>query len=166
METIFGGGMATGRWEGSGKPLGVFYGFLDTMEKKHVVDPSSTKPVVDLSNTDQPVEEKTVHKPTATTKASRDPATCTRQKRKRDDMSPDEVPMLTNMTDVVNSVTNGLRVFGPEQVHPDLYHAVMMTPGFSEEDLIVAFSYLLDNKAQGTAFVNMSANHCTLWLRT
>jgi hypothetical protein len=118
--------MATGRCaQGSGEPLGVFFGFLDTLEKKPVVDLSSTKPMVDLSTTkpvvdltstktDQQVEEKTVHKPTTTTEASRGPATCTGQKRKKVAMSPDEVLVMTNMTDVVNNIANALRVTGPE----------------------------------------------------
>jgi hypothetical protein len=110
--------------------------FPDTMEKKLVVDHSSTKPVVDLSSTkpmvdlsytDQQVEEKTMHKPTATTKGLRAPATCTGQKRKRVNMSPDEVLVMTNMIDVMNNVANALRVTRPGQVHPNLYHVVMRT---------------------------------------
>jgi hypothetical protein len=42
----------------------------------------------------------------------------------------------------------------------------METPGFSEEALIVAYTYLLDNKAQGRGFVGMSDNHRGLWLST
>jgi hypothetical protein len=38
--------------------------------------------------------------------------------------------------------------------------------GFTEEALIVVYTFLLDNKAQGTGFVNMSDAHRTLWLRT
>jgi hypothetical protein len=32
--------------------------------------------------------------------------------------------------------------------------------------LIVAYTYLLDNKAHGRGFVGMSDNHRGLWLRT
>jgi hypothetical protein len=42
----------------------------------------------------------------------------------------------------------------------------MLTSGISEEALIVAFSHLLDNKAQGNTFVKMFENHRTLWLKT
>jgi hypothetical protein len=35
----------------------------------------------------------------------------------------------------------------------------METSGFSEEALIVAYTYLVDNKAQGRGFVDMSDNH-------
>jgi hypothetical protein len=34
--------------------------------------------------------------------------------------------------------------------------------GFSEETLIVAYTFLLDNKAQGRGFVNMSDAHRTI----
>ena len=73
---------------------------------------------------------------------------------------------MTNMTDALNNVTNALRETGPAHVDADLYHAVMDMPGFSEEALIVAFSHLLDKKAQATAYVKMVDSHRVLWLRT
>jgi hypothetical protein len=81
-------------------------------------------------------------------------------------LSEEEVLVLTNMTDVVNNIAHALQETGPEQVHPDLYNAVMLTPGFIEESLIVAFSHLLDNKSQGNAFVKMNEHRCNLWLKT
>ena len=51
-------------------------------------------------------------------------------------------------------------------MHLELYGAVMYMPGFTDDALIVAFSHLVDNKAQGTAFVGMSEAHRVLWLRT
>jgi hypothetical protein len=42
----------------------------------------------------------------------------------------------------------------------------MYTEGFTKEALIVAFSHLADNKAQGDGFVKMSDAHRVLWLRT
>jgi hypothetical protein len=41
----------------------------------------------------------------------------------------------------------------------------MYMPGFSDEALIVAFSHMLDNKAQGDAFFKMTEAHRVLWLR-
>ena len=41
----------------------------------------------------------------------------------------------------------------------------METTGFSEEALIVAYTYVLDNKAQGRGFVGMSDSHRDIWLR-
>jgi hypothetical protein len=38
-------------------------------------------------------------------------------------------------------------------------------PGFSEDALLVAFSHLLDNKAQVRGYVNMVDSHRVLWLR-
>ena len=74
--------------------------------------------------------------------------------------------LLTNMSDVVNNVANALRKIGLAHVDANLYLVVMKTPGFSEEALIVAYTYLLDNKAQGRGFVGMRDSHKTLWLRT
>ena len=87
-------------------------------------------------------------------------------KRKRGNFTEDEMLMLTNMSDVVNNVVNALRETRPAHVDADLYLAVMEMLGFSEEALIVAYTYLLDNKAQGRGFVGMRDSHKTLWLRT
>ena len=73
--------------------------------------------------------------------------------------------LLTNMSDVVNNVANALRETGLAHVDANLYLAVMESPSFSEEALIVAYTYLLDNKAQDRGFVGMSDSHRDIWLR-
>ena len=80
-------------------------------------------------------------------------------KRKRACFSEDEMLLMTNMTDAVNNVANALRETGPDHTDVDLYHAVMDMPGFTEDALIVAFSHLLDNNAQGKGFVDMVDSH-------
>jgi uncharacterized protein YifE (UPF0438 family) len=87
-------------------------------------------------------------------------------KRKRGNFTEDEVIMLTNMSDAVNNVANASRETGPAHVDANLYLAVIEMPNFPEEALIVAYTFLLDNKAQGRGFVNMSDAHRSLWLRT
>ena len=74
--------------------------------------------------------------------------------------------MLTNMFDAVNNVANALRETDPAHVDANVYLAVMEMPEFSEEALIVAYTFLLDNKAQGRGFVNMTDGHRSIWLRT
>ena len=86
-------------------------------------------------------------------------------KRKRGTFIKDEILLLTNMSDAVNNVANALRQTGLVYVDVNLYLAVMETPGFSEEALIVAYTYLLDNKIQGRGFVGMSDSHRDIWLR-
>ncbi|CAD6240193.1 unnamed protein product [Miscanthus lutarioriparius] len=86
--------------------------------------------------------------------------------RKRGNFSEEEMLMLTNMSDAVNNVANALRETGPTHVDANMYLAVMEMPGFSEEALIVAYTFLLDHKAQGRGFVNMSDAYRALWLRT
>ena len=73
--------------------------------------------------------------------------------------------MMTNMTDAVNNVASTLRETGPAHVDPDHYLAVMEMPGFTTEVLIVAYTYLLENKSLGTGFVNMAISHMDIWLR-
>ncbi|CAD6202918.1 unnamed protein product [Miscanthus lutarioriparius] len=86
-------------------------------------------------------------------------------KRKRGTFTEDEMLLLTNMLDVVNNVANAFRKTGLAHVDANIYLAVMETPSFSEEALIVAYTYLLDNKAQGRGFVGMSDSHRDIWLR-
>ncbi|CAD6240471.1 unnamed protein product [Miscanthus lutarioriparius] len=86
-------------------------------------------------------------------------------KRKRGNFHEDEMLMLTNMSNVVNNVANALRETGPAHVDADLYLVVMEMPSFIEEALIVAYTYLLDNKVQGRGFVGMSNSHRDIWLR-
>ena len=73
--------------------------------------------------------------------------------------------MMTNMTDAVNNVASALRETRPAHVDPDLYLAVMEMAGFTTEALIVAYTYLLENKALGRDFVNMAISHRDIWLR-
>jgi hypothetical protein len=87
-------------------------------------------------------------------------------KRKRGAFTENEKLLLTNMSDAMNNVANALRETGSAHVDANLYLAVMETPGFSEEALIVAYTYLLDNKAQRRSFVGMSDSQRSLWLRT
>jgi hypothetical protein len=142
MEAIFGHSMATGKYAvGSGEALGAAVkteGAGETID----IPSSSTKPTELITNF----------------------VGC--GKRKRGAFSEDEKLLLTNMSDAINNVANALRGTGPAHVDANLYLSVMETPSFSEEALIVAYTYLLDNKAQGRGFVGMSDNHRGLWLRT
>ena len=87
-------------------------------------------------------------------------------KRQRGTFTEDEKLLLTNMSDAVNNVANALRETGPDHVDATLYLAVMESPRFTEESLIVVYAYLLDNKAQGRGFVGMSDSHRALCIRT
>jgi hypothetical protein len=86
-------------------------------------------------------------------------------KRKRSNFSEEEILMMTNMTHAVNNVASALRETGAAHVDPDLYLAVMEMHGFTTEALIVAYTYLLENKAIGTGFVKIAINHRKIWLR-
>ncbi|KAG2571693.1 hypothetical protein PVAP13_7KG116755 [Panicum virgatum] len=87
-------------------------------------------------------------------------------RRKRGNFSEEEMLMMTNMTDAVNNVANAMLKTGAAHVDPDLYLAVMETPDFSTEALIVAHTHLLENKAVATSFVNMTTPHRAIWLQT
>jgi hypothetical protein len=80
-------------------------------------------------------------------------------KRKRGTFTEDKMVMLTNMSDDVRDVASALRETGAAHVDPNLYLAVMEMSGFSTEALIVAYTYLLENKAIATGFVKMAIQH-------
>jgi hypothetical protein len=86
-------------------------------------------------------------------------------KRKRGNFSEEEIMIMTNMTDAVNNVASALREIEPAYVDPDLYLAVMEISSFTTKDLIIAYTYLLENKALGRDFVNMATSHRDIWLR-
>jgi hypothetical protein len=80
-------------------------------------------------------------------------------KRKRGNFSEEEMLMMTNMTDAINNVASALIETRLAHVDPDLYLAVMEMPGFTTEALIIAYTYLLENKAPGRGFMNMVISH-------
>jgi hypothetical protein len=149
METIFGSSMATGRFAlGSSEPLGV--NNADSVAAKIEGD-ADGKTSTDVGDSSKTTELLT---PSVGTK------------RKRTIFSEDELLMMTNMTDAVREVANALRETSPAHVNPDLYLAVMDMEGFTTEALIVAYTYLLENKALGRGFVTMATAHRDIWLRT
>ncbi|KAK3132177.1 hypothetical protein QOZ80_6AG0516950 [Eleusine coracana subsp. coracana] len=74
-------------------------------------------------------------------------------KRRRTVMTKEDSAALASMTDAVKDVAVAIRETKVEALNPELYGEVMYMPGFTEEALICAFSHLVDNKAQGDAFV-------------
>jgi hypothetical protein len=123
MAAIFGHFMATGKYVvGSGEALGAA---VKTEGAGATIDipSSSTKPTELITNS----------------------VGC--GKRKRGAFSEDEKLLLTTMSDAVNNVANALRKTSPTHVDANFYLAVMETPSFSEEALIVSYTYLLNNKA-------------------
>ncbi|KAL6614925.1 hypothetical protein ACP70R_037195 [Stipagrostis hirtigluma subsp. patula] len=156
MMVIFGSGMATGKFAmASNEPLGTPSDFADSSLKvEGIVD---EKPPKANDNANLFGEAPKNH----------DAGSCSGvgHKRKRATLTEEDTTVLSNMTAAVNNVAEAIRETIPDEVHPELYNAVMLTPRFTEEALIVAFSHLVDNKAQGIGFVGMTDAHRVLWLR-
>ncbi|TVU14069.1 hypothetical protein EJB05_37515, partial [Eragrostis curvula] len=158
METAFGSTMATGRFAmGSSEALGVFSGFGDSEGVKVEAGETAMNKNTAAADVTEKVE------PADGSKASDAPTTGTKRKRA---FSEEEALLMTNMTDAVNNVAAALRETGPAHVDDALYDAVMQAAGFTEEALMVVFSHLLDNKAQGRGYIKMNDEHRVLWLRT
>jgi hypothetical protein len=150
MEPIFGGNMATGRFAlGSSEALG--------QNQADSVAAKAEGPPTTYTTTQTKILEGS--------KATAVPSIVVDGKRKRGNFSEEEMLMLTNMSDAVNNVTNALRETGPVHVDGSLYLAMMEMDGYSKKALMVSYTLLLDNKAQGRGFVNMSDGHMTFWLR-
>ena len=143
MEVIFGNGLATGKYAmGSNEALGSRSDCAESSMKTDRLD--------DINGG----------------KHEKDVAHGAGSKRKRSFLSDEDVIVLSGMTSAVNNVADAIRDTRVVEVHPELYGAVMCMGGFNEEALIVAFSHLVDNRAQGHAFVSMNEAHRILWLRT
>ncbi|KAJ1299124.1 hypothetical protein BS78_01G507600 [Paspalum vaginatum] len=155
MQVIFGNGQATGKYAmGSNEPLGSPSDCAESSLKTEILDEGK--------GTVQAVQ----HLEKMFAEAPKSSDVPVGSKRKRYILSEQDTMVLTNVTDAVNNVADAIRATKVDEVHPELYGAVMYMPGFTEEALIVAFSHLVNNKAQGIAFVGMSESHRVLWLRT
>ena len=144
MEVIFGNGLATGKYAmGSSEPLGSPSNFADS-ENDHIK-------LDDMAGKGQPAG------PLGSEGGN---------KRKRSMLSEGDILVMQGMTEAVNNVANAIIQTKVEDVHPDLYDAIMFMPGFTDEELMSAYEHLLGNKAHGTAFVKMNDSHRVLWLKT
>ncbi|XBI32227.1 hypothetical protein VPH35_055702 [Triticum aestivum] len=146
MHHIFSFGLATGKHAmGSGEPLGSpmpdFPGTLDV----EVLDGPNKPAAKPFDKPFDPNHDR---------------------KRKRGGLMEEEINVFCSMTETVKEVATTIRECRPLDVHPDLYGAVMTQDGFSDEALMAALSYLLDNKAQGVGFVAMADAHRVMWLRS
>jgi len=158
METLFASTLATGRFAlGSNEPLGV--NNADSVAAK-LEGQDFSCPTYEGKATANTFDFAEGSKATAPLSQS------VGGKRKRGNFSEEEMLMMTNMTDAVNNVANAMLKTGAAHVDPDLYLAVMETPDFSTEALIVAYTHLLENKAVATGFVNMTTPHRAIWLQT
>ena len=157
METIFGNALATGKYAmGSNEALGSPSDFADGFVKTEPCDEDKAAKVM----------EDAAKVFAEACKENKEGNSGPSNKRKRCVLTEEDHVVFTSMTEAVKDVAAAIRETKVEVVNPDLYGAVMYMPGFTEEALIVAFSHLVDNKAQGDAFVNMSDSHRVIWLRT
>ncbi|TVU20880.1 hypothetical protein EJB05_30481, partial [Eragrostis curvula] len=161
MEMIFGTGLATGKYAmGSNEPLGNPIADSGSAVKIESIDDKAARVIDDIAGLMSEAAKDAKEATSSATPAA--PGT----KRKRCALSEEDSVALSSMTDAVKDVAAAIRETKVEVLNPDLYGSVMYMAGFTEEALICAFSHLVDNKAQGDAFVKMIEAHRVLWLRT
>ncbi|KAL6647983.1 hypothetical protein ACP70R_012207 [Stipagrostis hirtigluma subsp. patula] len=152
MQIIFGSGVATGRFAmGSSEPLG---------------RPAESNEAVDVD------PEETVDSPgigkspeSAGTKTKSDAAVLGKSNRVAV-MDDDLTGAMRGMTATVQDVSAAMRELAHCEAAPAVYEACMGCTGYgySREALMCAIGFLMDNKAQGLVFVQMSDEDRDLWL--
>jgi hypothetical protein len=154
MLVIFGNGMATRKYAmGSNEPLGSPSNWAESVLKTDSTDVTKvSKGAEELGK--------------VATDAPKGVDVAVGSKRMRSMLTEEDALVLSSVIDVVNTFLEAICSTKVDEMHPNLYSAVMFMPRFTEEALIVAFSHLVNNKAQGTTFVGMSHTHRVLWLRT
>jgi hypothetical protein len=87
---------------------------------------------------------------------------------KRKHVSEEYRDLMVGFTGAVNNVAESLKQPVKEDcsLYGDIHVVVMGVPGFTDEALMCALSYILDNKSQGYTFLLMTEEHKVLWLRT
>ncbi|CAD6233236.1 unnamed protein product [Miscanthus lutarioriparius] len=162
MMTIFGNGQATGKYAmGSNEPLGTLAEFSDSSIK--------IEPLKDGKGAKSSHDAAKLLGKCAKDGKEGDSDSSAGNKRNRSMFTEEDTTIFYQMTDAVKDVASAIHETKPEKpeiMHLDLYGVVMYMPSFPEEGLIVAYSHLLDNKAQGDAFVGMIERHHVLWMRT
>ncbi|TVU00437.1 hypothetical protein EJB05_54134, partial [Eragrostis curvula] len=154
-------GLATGKYAmGSNEPLGNPIADSGSAIKIESIDDKAARVIDDIAGLMSEAAKDAKEATSSATPAA--PGT----KRKRCALSEEDNVALSSMTDAVKDVAAAIRETKVEVLNPDLYGSVMYMAGFTEEALICAFSHLVDNKAQGDAFVKMTEAHRVLWLRT
>lgn len=75
------------------------------------------------------------------------------------------VKAIAAITESLERLASAIRATAPVEVQPGLYGSVMAVPGFTEEQLVVAFACLVENRAWGTTFMAMPEPRRVLWIK-
>ncbi|KAK3141338.1 hypothetical protein QOZ80_4BG0332590 [Eleusine coracana subsp. coracana] len=146
MQTIYGSGMATGRFAmgSNGDQLGS-QPQPDTID----LDNEGPKTSIDTSTPNNDV------KPESSAAAG---------KRKRTPTSEEE-HHLNSLTDAIRGFAAAVSESSHSEAAPGIYQAVMGCDNFSREALMFALGYLMDHKATALVFTEKSKEDQDLWLR-
>jgi len=184
MATIFSAGQATGRYAmGSNEPLGAPSDVVDSDGK---ADPISTDAeflnegftfaeglgeAADDEDTGTNTAPSTWTPPNApgaeeivAEDKGKDSSSVSGAKRKRSMITEEEAIIFNGMTEAVKDMASAVKETVHAEAHPGVYNAVMTLPGFSEDVLLDALSWLYNNKAESIGFVQMSDDHHRRWM--
>jgi hypothetical protein len=132
MQTIFGFGVATGRF---------------AMGSNEALRQPSEQDTIDL-DTDAPAASKE-DGPSHKDKAD-DKKLC---KRKRGGLTEEDVTLVIGMTDAIWGMSAAISEGNHSEVAPRIYEAVMGCPDFARSDLMMCLNYLMDHKGPTLVFI-------------
>ncbi|CAN6338077.1 unnamed protein product [Urochloa humidicola] len=181
MAAIFSTGVATGRFAmGSSEALGTP---LDVVDSDGKADPipnvinggytlaEDVGDETDAEGTNINTPPSTWIPPNASESGTgvaqdkgKDSAGASGSKRKRAIFAEEEVIIFNGMTDAVNKMADAVKETVHAEAHPGVYQAVMTLPGFTEDALLDALSWLYNNKAESIGFVQMIGDHRCKWM--
>ena len=81
-------------------------------------------------------------------------------------IAEEEAILFVIMTDDVKEMSFAIQATMHAEVHPNVYNDVMSVPGFTQQALLVAFGWLIDNKPQSLGFLQMNLEQCHMYINT
>jgi hypothetical protein len=147
MQTIFGAGVATGRFAmGFNEPLG---------------QAASTQETIDYDSeaTAAPKDDGPSHRARPAKQDEK-----SNGKRKR--MLSEDSLLLTRVTDVIWRLGAAVSEGNHSKAAPRIYDAVMGCTNFSRSDTMICLDYLMGHKGPAMVFVGMKLEDQELWCRT
>jgi hypothetical protein len=144
MQTIFGVGVATGRFAiGSNEPLG---------------HPTAEQETIDL-------EKETPAKNKQEPSSSKVKAHAEDNNKKKRVLSDEDMAAMTAFTDAIWGLNHAVSEGNNNEAAPGIYQAVMGVPNISRPELMICLNYLMEHKGPAMVFLQMAECDKEMWCR-
>ena len=144
MQTIFGAGVATGRFAmGNNGPLG---------------HPRGEQETIDL-------EKETPAKDKAEPSNSKVKAHAEDNRKKKRVLNDEDMAAMTAFTDAIWGLNHAVSEGNNNEATPGIYQAVMGVPNISRPELMICLNYLMEHKGLAMVFLQMEECDKEMWCR-